>query len=420
MMQLNPLIPLPGSETQRDGIWRKSQSTFYEWRYYPAYPVAYERHFYNYHSGVFQSEDLKQLCTDSIWSNSELNTITYSVTNKPLLNETKLWSQNQWTNRTKINYTYNDNDLMSVLQTEIWQGEQWNNQSKVEYYYNAAGAYSSTYSYTWQNNQWEVQTRTEYFYNSYNLLEMLVISYQQQGQWTKSYSYVYLYNPANLISNLWVLVWDPAACDWTYWQVVEYSYNGANNIWRIVFFLWHNYYNCYIATDRYQYYYNQQQQLNQVLFSYYLDDPGLWLDSFRYIYSYDDNGNRISELVEESNGASFFSYRRYDHVYDYVGNQDESIPASALRYSLAPNPFTDNLTLSVTLEKSSGAIVSVFNTKGQCLKSVSIPLKGNEQTDWIWNGRDNLNKEVPSGLYIIRISIPGQRNTSLKTIKLKR
>ena len=83
---------------------------------------------------------------------------------------------------------------------------------------------------------------------------------------------------------------------------------------------------------------------------------------------------------------------------------DESV-AAVLNYSVFPNPAKQSditFKLENTDDKNrqiTESNISIFNLKGQLIKNASI----NEDT-YVWDRRDNNNREVPSGVYFFRIN----------------
>lgn len=68
-----------------------------------------------------------------------------------------------------------------------------------------------------------------------------------------------------------------------------------------------------------------------------------------------------------------------------------------------PNPFNPNTTISFSLNSSADVNVSVYNTKGQLVKTLvnSDLAAGNHSYNW--NGVDEQNRSVGSGLYLYKV-----------------
>ena len=94
------------------------------------------------------------------------------------------------------------------------------------------------------------------------------------------------------------------------------------------------------------------------------------------------------------------------------------IPFKFLKNS--PNPFNPTTIISFELtEVTEMAEVTIFNIKGQKIKSYKIidPATDSIQTV-IWNGRDENNKKVSSGVYFYKLQINGKQKAK-KMLMLK-
>lgn len=72
-------------------------------------------------------------------------------------------------------------------------------------------------------------------------------------------------------------------------------------------------------------------------------------------------------------------------------------------YSNYPNPFNPQTTVSYYLQSSSYVELTVYNIRG---KKVNKLYAGHQQAgehSLIWEGRDNNNKHVAGGVYLLRL-----------------
>jgi hypothetical protein len=86
-------------------------------------------------------------------------------------------------------------------------------------------------------------------------------------------------------------------------------------------------------------------------------------------------------------------------------------------YQNYPNPFNPSTTISfnISSELNDNAVVSIFNLKGQLIKTYSI---NNGQTSITWNGEDEFEKTVTSGIYLYKLNV-GNKFFTKKMILLK-
>ena len=102
-----------------------------------------------------------------------------------------------------------------------------------------------------------------------------------------------------------------------------------------------------------------------------------------------------------------------------VSAQDNQI--SVLHYDLNnyPNPFNPSTTIEFSIQKSSIINLSIYNIKGQKIKT----LAQNEYTQGshsiIWNGEDESGKSASSGVYYYKLNVNGKTEAVQKCLLLK-
>ncbi|MDP3114021.1 MAG: C25 family cysteine peptidase [Candidatus Cloacimonadaceae bacterium] len=104
---------------------------------------------------------------------------------------------------------------------------------------------------------------------------------------------------------------------------------------------------------------------------------------------------------------------------DPVSNDDESI--GALRYQLLgnyPNPFNPSTNISFNLPIKSIVNLTIFNLKGQKVKTLVNAELPSGKHDIVWNGKDENSSPVSSGIYLYRINA-GSWQDSRKMMLMK-
>ncbi|MCF7793236.1 MAG: T9SS type A sorting domain-containing protein [Candidatus Cloacimonetes bacterium] len=105
---------------------------------------------------------------------------------------------------------------------------------------------------------------------------------------------------------------------------------------------------------------------------------------------------------------------------EVVANDDELIiPENEI--SIYPNPFNPSTTISFNVpQTSSFATIEIYNLKGQKVKTFSFPngSLGTSKGLVVWNGTDDNNKPVSSGIYFARLKA-GNVEASCKMLLLK-
>lgn len=85
------------------------------------------------------------------------------------------------------------------------------------------------------------------------------------------------------------------------------------------------------------------------------------------------------------------------------GADEESSPASFSLKQNYPNPFNPETIIEYSLPKGSSVEIVVYNILGQKVRTL---LEEYQRAGWhrvLWDGRDNKDKEVSSGIYLYRI-----------------
>jgi len=87
------------------------------------------------------------------------------------------------------------------------------------------------------------------------------------------------------------------------------------------------------------------------------------------------------------------------------GLSDSDVPAveNILSINNYPNPFNPTTTIMFNLPKDSKVEIDIYNIKGQKVKSLISDdfIAGKHKL--IWNGTNNFNKKVSSGIYFYRL-----------------
>ena len=86
---------------------------------------------------------------------------------------------------------------------------------------------------------------------------------------------------------------------------------------------------------------------------------------------------------------------------------DDNLASNIIKLFNYPNPFNPTTTIYFTTEHTESTELTIYNVKGQKIKSFSnlqIDKSPNQQI--IWNGRDQNNRPVSSGVYFYRLCLP--------------
>ena len=87
-----------------------------------------------------------------------------------------------------------------------------------------------------------------------------------------------------------------------------------------------------------------------------------------------------------------------------VSNDELAIEIPNTNLSNYPNPFNPSTTISFELAKSSKVSLTVYNIKGQKVKTLLNEHLGIGEHSSLWNGVDSNNNPVSSGLYLYKLT----------------
>lgn len=146
------------------------------------------------------------------------------------------------------------------------------------------------------------------------------------------------------------------------------------------------------------------------------------------------DGNFYITILETANASAIgmdtssngHSYKKTGSVWEPVtegevmihaifdtatANEDDTTPALVLEASNYPNPFNPETTISFSLPVSGATSLKIFNLKGQLVRNlVSRDMTAGTQRV-VWNGMDDSNKPVSSGLYFYQVNNAGKSIT---------
>ncbi len=105
--------------------------------------------------------------------------------------------------------------------------------------------------------------------------------------------------------------------------------------------------------------------------------------------------------------------------YTQVPNSDTSAPSFSANITNYPNPFNPSTNISFNIKDDSDVEITIYNMKGQKVKTlVDRKLKqGRHKIEW--NGTDSANKTVSSGVYFYKVDYNGKTQAVKKCVMLK-
>jgi len=125
---------------------------------------------------------------------------------------------------------------------------------------------------------------------------------------------------------------------------------------------------------------------------------------------------QIKANSEVNNALINYSETNYAATPPVIIDNSYVIPAKGKLYANYPNPFnpTTTISFSLTAKDAKNAKIEIYNIKGQKVKTFSnLQINKSPNQQIIWNGKDNNNKEVGSGIYFYQLRI-GNKNVAIK------
>ncbi len=103
----------------------------------------------------------------------------------------------------------------------------------------------------------------------------------------------------------------------------------------------------------------------------------------------------------------------------FVGNQDSAAIQDILLTANFPNPFNPETTISFSLPKyDSHVTLKIYNSKGQKVKTLLQGSLDKGMHKLVWQGRDDNDSPVSSGIYFYRLQV-SKKNLTRKMLLLK-
>jgi hypothetical protein len=153
----------------------------------------------------------------------------------------------------------------------------------------------------------------------------------------------------------------------------------------------------------------------------YVEAPTGWTE-FTYDLSTYDNQNVWIGIRCVSNDAFVFYVDDFTVHSDggyVVANDDPGIPALVTELQgNYPNPFNPRTTIRYSVKEATPVTIGIYNVKGQLVKTLVSEDKAAGNHSIAWDGVDNNNQAVSSGVYFYKMNA-GTYSSTKKMILMK-
>ncbi len=224
-----------------------------------------------------------------------------------------------------ITYTYDSNgNLIEIL---VQVGDP------------ATGGYINSYSYLYS-----------YDINN-NVTENLGRDWDEAtSAWVNNWRYVYTYDASGYLTTRLYQSWDLSSSAWLNSSQYLYTNDASGNEIQATYQTWDDFYSEYNDVYRYLSYYDettgyQSEYLNQDW------DGASWINDWRYLYSYDPNGNRTVWRYEDWNVSSGIFESTWQYLYSFDVN-DYRTELSRQTYDPALSSWVDDFRRFYTYDAS--------------------------------------------------------------------
>ncbi len=138
-----------------------------------------------------------------------------------------------------------------------------------------------------------------------------------------------------------------------------------------------------------------------------------------FFYFHDDDVWGCSTQAEGQAGPGKLVLSAIDFTVNPTDNEVvEVAPSKAMLQGNYPNPFNPTTTIKYNAPVNGNVNVSVYNVKGQLVKTLVNEHKAAGEHSIVWNGEDNNGQQTTSGIYFYKMT-SGNRTETQKMIMVK-
>ncbi|HPS39245.1 MAG TPA: choice-of-anchor J domain-containing protein, partial [Candidatus Cloacimonadota bacterium] len=152
----------------------------------------------------------------------------------------------------------------------------------------------------------------------------------------------------------------------------------------------------------------------------YVEAPTAWTE---YVYDLSAYDNQTVYLgIRCVSNDAFVFYVDDFTVHSNGGSVDNDDPTTpVIQNALVgnyPNPFNPETTISYSVKSSTPVNISIYNLKGQLVKTLVNEVKDSGNHSVVWNGTDNSGRATSSGVYYYKMQA-GKFSSTKKMILMK-
>lgn len=150
----------------------------------------------------------------------------------------------------------------------------------------------------------------------------------------------------------------------------------------------------------------------------YVEAPAEWTN---FSYSLDNYSGETARIAIQCVSDNSFMFMVDDFKVTAPNITSNNSDVSLATFELLgnyPNPFNPETTISYTLREVGHVTIDIFNVKGQKVKSLVNENKNQGKHTLVWNGRDDKDRSLASGIYLYKMK-NGKFSSTKKMILMK-
>ena len=97
-------------------------------------------------------------------------------------------------------------------------------------------------------------------------------------------------------------------------------------------------------------------------------------------------------------------------ISDVLSSSSKDIPKKLQIRHAYPNPFNNSVSISFEIPYSKNVNLAIFDMKGSNVRQMNLGVLGTGFHKILWDGKNNLGSELPSGIYMAVLEVGEKLN----------
>ena len=97
-------------------------------------------------------------------------------------------------------------------------------------------------------------------------------------------------------------------------------------------------------------------------------------------------------------------------VSDVLSSSSDYLPKKLDIRHAHPNPFNNSVSISFEMPNSKNVNLTIFDMKGRLVRQLSLGVLGIGSHKVLWDGKNDLGNELPSGIYMMALELGDEFN----------